>query len=66
MMAMVGPAEEAHSETLSTLKFASRAKYIRNEAKINVDFDEKTLIKKYEQEINKIKVVKELNHNPNP
>jgi hypothetical protein len=39
MMAMISPAAEAFGESLSTLKFAIRAKKIKNEAKINEDVD---------------------------
>ncbi len=35
MLAMVSPAPEALMETLSTLKFATRAKRVRNEARVN-------------------------------
>lgn len=35
MMAMISPAYEAFSESLSTLKFANRAKKIKNKPKIN-------------------------------
>ncbi len=41
MMAMVSPSFDAFSETLSTLKFANRAKNIQNEARVNEDLDEK-------------------------
>ena len=37
MMVMVSPAPEAFSETLSTLKFATRAKKIKNDARVNED-----------------------------
>jgi len=40
-MAMVSPAVEAFSETVSTLKFANRAKKIKNKATINEDVDQK-------------------------
>lgn len=43
------------SETLSTLKFANRAKNIKNEAKINEDLDQKTLLRKYERELKKLR-----------
>jgi len=46
MMAMISPALEALQESLSTLKFANRAKNIKNEAKINEDFDQKSLLRK--------------------
>ena len=39
MMAMVSPSSDAFGESLSTLKFATRAKKIKNEAKINEDVD---------------------------
>jgi len=39
MMAMISPSFDSFSESLSTLKFATRAKKIKNEAKINEDVD---------------------------
>ena len=39
MMAMISPSSDAFGESLSTLKFATRAKKIKNEAKINEDVD---------------------------
>lgn len=39
MMAMVSPSPDAFGESLSTLKFATRAKKIKNEARINEDVD---------------------------
>jgi len=39
MMVMISPAPEAFSETISTLKFATRAKKIKNDARINEDVD---------------------------
>lgn len=39
MMAMVSPSADAFGESLSTLKFATRAKKIKNEARINEDVD---------------------------
>ena len=55
MMAMVSPALEAMVETVSTLKFANRAKNIRNEAKVNEDLDQKSLLRKYERELKKLR-----------
>lgn len=55
MMAMISPALEAMTETLSTLKFANRAKNIKNEAKINEDLDQKSLLRKYERELKKLR-----------
>jgi kinesin family member 15 len=37
LVACISPAAESFGETLSTLKFAQRAKFIRNRAKINQD-----------------------------
>ena len=39
MMAMISPSSDALGESLSTLKFATRAKKIKNEARINEDVD---------------------------
>ena len=55
MMAMASPAHEAHSESLSTLKFANRAKNIRNEAKVNEDLDQRSLLRKYERELKQLR-----------
>lgn len=46
MMAMISPALESMVETLSTVKFASRAKNIKNQPIVNEDFDQKVLKKK--------------------
>ena len=55
MMAMVSPAHEAFSESLSTLKFANRAKRIKNKPKINQDLDQRAMIHKYEVELKKLR-----------
>jgi kinesin family protein 3/17 len=55
MMAMVSPALEAFGESLSSLKFANRAKNIRNEPIINEDVDQKALLRKYEFELLKLR-----------
>ena len=41
MIAAVSPAIESMNETLSTLKFANRAKNIKNTPKVNQDVDKK-------------------------
>jgi hypothetical protein len=51
MIATISPALEAIMETISTLKFANRAKNIRNEARVNEDLDQKSLLRKYEREL---------------
>ncbi len=55
MMAMVSPAFESMLETVSTLKFANRAKNIRNEARVNEDLDQKSLLRKYERELKQLR-----------
>ena len=55
MMAMVSPAYESFLESLSTLKFAHRAKKIRNDPHINEDVDEKGLLRKYEVELRRLR-----------
>lgn len=55
MMAMISPAFDSFAESLSTLKFATRAKKIKNEARINEDIDQRTLLRKYEFELKKLK-----------
>lgn len=54
-MAMISPALEAMGESLSTLKFAHRAKSIRNEARVNEDLDQKSLLRKYERELKQLR-----------
>jgi kinesin family protein 3/17 len=55
MMAMISPAFESMLETISTLKFANRAKNIRNEARVNEDLDQKSLLRKYERELKQLR-----------
>ncbi len=55
MMAMISPAFEGYSESLSTLKFATRAKKIKNSAKVNEDVDQRALLRKYEKELKKLR-----------
>jgi hypothetical protein len=40
---------------MSTLKFATRAKKVKNEARINEDLDQKSLLRKYELELKKLR-----------
>ena len=44
-----------HAESLSTLKFANRAKNIRNLARVNEDVDQRTLLRKYERELRRLR-----------
>ncbi len=55
MMAMVSPSYTCFSETLSSLKFANRAKNIKNNAKINEDVDQRALLRKYEAELKSLR-----------
>jgi len=55
MMAMISPSSDAFGESLSTLKFATRAKKIKNEARINEDVDQRALLRKYEVELKRLK-----------
>ena len=55
-MAMISPSSDAFGETQSTLKFATRAKKIKNEARINEDIDQRALLRKYEAELRRLKV----------
>uniref|UniRef100_A0A0G4H586 Kinesin motor domain-containing protein n=1 Tax=Chromera velia CCMP2878 TaxID=1169474 RepID=A0A0G4H586_9ALVE len=53
LMAMIGPAASGFHESLSTLKFATRAKFVRNAPRVNEDAgdDSKALLRKYEKEL---------------
>lgn len=44
-----------HAESLSTLKFANRAKSIKNAARLNEDVDQRTLLRKYERELKRLR-----------
>merc|ERR1719473_2473631 len=55
MMAMVSPALEAFGESLSTLRFAHRAKSIQNNAHVNEDVDASTLLRRYETELRRLR-----------
>lgn len=52
---MISPSSDAFGESQSTLKFANRAKKIKNEARINEDVDQRTLLRKYEIELRRLK-----------
>ncbi|KAK9834774.1 hypothetical protein WJX74_010161 [Apatococcus lobatus] len=55
MIAMISPALESFNETVGTLKFANRAKNIKNLAKVNEDVDQRTLLRKYERELRRLR-----------
>lgn len=54
MIAAVSPADYNYEETLSTLRYASRAKAIKNKPKVNED-PKDALLKEYESEIKKLR-----------
>ncbi|MCQ2818927.1 MAG: hypothetical protein MJ252_16805 [archaeon] len=56
MIAMISPAQCSFNETLSTLNFAKRAKTLKSKAYINEDIDHNALIRKYEEELKKLRM----------
>jgi hypothetical protein len=50
MVANIGPADYNFDETLSTLRYANRAKSIQNKPKINED-PKDAMIRQYQEEI---------------
>jgi kinesin family protein 3/17 len=55
MMAMVSPAASSYLESVSTLKFANRAKQIKNHPRVNEDLGEKALLRRYEKELRQLR-----------
>lgn len=55
MIANISPAHDSFCESISTLKFATRAKKIKNQAQINEDVDQKSLLRKYELELKRLR-----------
>jgi hypothetical protein len=60
MIAAISPADYNKEETLSTLMYATRAKSIKNKPTVNED-PKDALLKKYEDEIMKLKAMLEQN-----
>jgi len=56
MIAALSPADYNYDETLSTLRYADRAKSIKNKTKINED-PKDALLKQYENEIQELKAM---------
>ena len=54
MIANIGPADYNMEETLSTLRYASRAKNIQNKPRINED-PKDTMIREFQDEISRLK-----------
>ena len=54
MIANVGPSGYNYDETLSTLKYANRAKNIKNDVKINED-PKDALLRQFQEEIKRLR-----------
>lgn len=54
MIACISPADDNYDETLSTLRYANRAKNIKNKPKINQD-PKDTMLKEYQMEIERLR-----------
>ena len=54
MVATIGPASYNYDETLTTLRYANRAKNIKNKPKINED-PKDALLRTFQEEINRLK-----------
>lgn len=56
MIAAISPADYNFEETLTTLRYASRAKNIKNKPRVNQD-PKDALLKQYEEEIKKLREI---------
>lgn len=56
MIAAISPADYNYDETLTTLRYASRAKHIKNKPRVNQD-PKDALLKQYEDEIKKLREI---------
>jgi len=65
MIACVSPADNNYDETLSTLRYANRAKNIKNKPKINED-PKDALLRQYQEEIAQLKAMLEGKPLPSP
>lgn len=54
MIACLSPADNNYDETLSTLRYANRAKNIKNKPRINED-PKDTMLREYQEEIKKLR-----------
>ncbi len=54
MICTVSPAAQNYYQTLSTLRFASRAKIIKNKAALNEIIDEKSVLEFYKSEVKRL------------
>ena len=56
MVACLSPADNNYDETISTLRYANRAKNIKNKPKINED-PKDAMLREYQEEIDKLKAM---------
>lgn len=56
MVACLSPADNNYDETLSTLRYANRAKNIKNKPEIN-EYPKDALLREYQEEIQKLKAM---------
>lgn len=56
MVACLSPADNNYEETLSTLRYANRAKSIQNRPRINED-PKDALLREYQEEIKKLRAL---------
>ncbi len=56
MVACLSPADNNYDETLSTLRYANRAKSIKNKPKINED-PKDAMLREYQEEIQRLKAM---------
>lgn len=63
MIAAVSPADYNMEETMSTLRYASRAKMIKNQPRVNEDPKDAQL-REYAEEIQKLKELLSKSNNP--
>lgn len=54
MIANIGPSSFNHDETISTLKYANRAKNIKNDVHLNED-PKDALLRQFQEEIKRLK-----------
>ena len=55
VIANLSPAPASFSESLSTLQFTQRAKKIKNRVRVNEDVDKRTLLRRYEKELHRLR-----------
>jgi len=55
LLGLTRAAGAVRAESLSTLKFAQRAKAVRNVARVNEDLDQRTLLRRYEGELRRLR-----------